>query len=91
MDEKNYQTIIWKIEKYLKKYKLKEEKFYKLKSNNKKLLIIKRNKMESILSLIYEYLLSGHFRLEITLTKLKKRYYWPKIKNDIKNYIQTYN
>jgi len=47
--------------------------------------------MESILSLIYEYLLSGHFRLEITLTKLKKRYYWPKIKNDIKNYIQTYN
>jgi len=75
MDEKNYQTIIWKIEKYLKKYKLKEEKFYKLKSNNKKLLIIKRNKIESILSLTHKHLLFGYFRLETTLIKLKKRYY----------------
>ncbi len=45
--------------------------------------------MEPILSLAHEHLLSRHFGLEATLTKLKERYYWPKMKNDIKSYIQT--
>ncbi len=86
-NEENYQTIIQEIEKYLKKYKLKEGKFYKLKSNNKELLVIRRNKMEPILSLAHKHLLSGYFRLETTLTKLKERYYWPKMRKDIKSYI----
>ncbi len=89
MDKKNYQTIIQKIEKYLDKYKLKEKKLYKLKPNNKELLLIRRFEIEPILSLTYDYLLSGHFEIESTLIKLKERYYWPKIRNDIKSYIQT--
>src|SRR6266498_36214 len=36
-----------------------------------------------------EHPLSGHFGLEATLIKLKERYYWPKMKNDVKSYIQT--
>jgi len=79
--------MIREIEKYSEKYKLKEEKLYKLKLNDKELLIIKRNEMKLILSLAYEHLLSGHFGLETTLTKLKERYYWPKMRNDIKGYI----
>ncbi len=75
MNEKSYQDIIWEIEKYFKKYKLKEEELYWLKSNNKELLIIQRNEMEPILSLTHEHLLFGHFELETTLTKLKKKYY----------------
>src|SRR6266498_2776002 len=47
--------------------------------------------MELILSLVHEHPLSEHFRLEATLTKLKERYYWPKMKYDIKSYIQTYD
>ncbi len=89
MDEKNYQIIIRKIEKYLEKYKLKEEKLYWLKSNNKELLIIRRNEIEPILSLVYKHLLSRYFRLETTLTKLKERYYWSKMRNNIKSYIYT--
>ncbi len=50
---------------------------------------MKRNEIEPILSLAHEHPLSGHFGLEATLTKLKERYYWPKMKNDIKSYIQT--
>ena len=50
---------------------------------------MKRNEIEPILSLAHEHPLSEHFRLKATLTKLKKRYYWPKIKDDIKSYIQT--
>ncbi len=45
--------------------------------------------MELILSLIHEHSLSKHFRLKATLTKLKEKYYWPKMKYDIKSYIQT--
>ncbi len=50
---------------------------------------MKRNEIEPILFLAYEHPLSGHFELETTLTKLKKRYYWPKMNFDVKSYIQT--
>ena len=88
MDEETYQTLVWDIEKYRDKYKLKEGKLIKIKSD-KELKILKRNEMEPILSLAHEHPLSGHFGLETTLIKLKERYYWPKMKYDIKSYIQT--
>ena len=88
MDEGTYQTIIRDIEKYHRKYELKEGRLVKIKLN-KKLKVIRRNELELILSLAHEYLLSGHFGLEATLSKLKERYYWPKMKDDIKSYIQT--
>jgi len=75
MDEENYQIIIRKIEKYPNKYKLKKGKLYRLKPNNKELLIIRRFKMEPILTLAYDHPLFEHFEIESTLTKLKERYY----------------
>ncbi len=86
MDEETYQTLVRDIEKYHDKYKLKEGKLIKIKSD-KELKVLKKNEIEPILSLAYEYLLSGHFGLEAILTKLKERYYWPKMKDDIKSYI----
>jgi len=74
MDEETYQTLMWDIEKYHDKYKIKEGKLIKIKPN-KELKVLKRNEIEPILSLSYEHLLSEHFGLEATLTKLKKRYY----------------
>src|SRR6266498_1966822 len=88
MDEETYQTLVRDIKKYHDKYKLKEGKLIKIKLN-KELKVLKRNKIELILSLAYEHSLSGHFGLEATLGKLKERYYWPKMKYDIKSYIQT--
>ncbi len=49
---------------------------------------MKRNEIEPILSLAHEHPLSDHFGLEAILGKLKERYYWPKMKYDIKSYIQ---
>src|SRR6266498_3992405 len=88
MDEGTYQTIIRDIEKYHEKYELKEERLVKIRLN-KELKVLKRNEIEPILSLAHEHPLSGHFGLEATLNKLKERYYWPKMKDDIKSYIQT--
>ncbi len=88
MDEGTFQTIIRDIEKYHGKYKLKEGRLVKIRLN-KELKILKRNEIEPILSLVHEHPLSGHFGLEATLNKLKERYYWPKMKDDIKSYIQT--
>src|SRR6266511_3678191 len=88
MDEETYQTLIQDIEKYHGKYKLKEGKLIKIKSD-KKLKVLKRNEIEPILSLAHEHPLSEHFGLEATLSKLKERYYWPKMKDDIKSYVQT--
>src|SRR6266511_1152831 len=88
MDEGTYQTIIQNIEKYHGKYKLKKGKLVKIRLN-KELKVLKRNEMKPILSLTHEYPLSGYFKLEATLSKLKEKYYWPKMKDDIKSYIQT--
>src|SRR6266542_2174090 len=88
MDKETYQILVRDIEKYHDKYKLKEGKLIKIKSN-KELKVLKRNEIEPILSLVHEHLLSEHFGLEAILTKLKERYYWPKMKDDIKSYIQT--
>ncbi len=90
MDEGTYQTIIWDIEKYHRKYELKEGRLVKIRLN-KELKVLKRNEIEPILSLVHEHPLSGHFGLEATLSKLKERYFWPKMKDDIKSYIQTYD
>ncbi len=88
MDKETYQTLVRDIEKYHDKYKIKEGKLIKIKPN-KELKVLKRNEIELILSLSHEHPLSEHFGLEATLTKLKERYYWPKMKNDVKSYIQT--
>src|SRR6266498_354533 len=88
MDEGTYQTIIQDIEKYHGKYELKEGRLVKIRLN-KELKVLKRNEMEPILSLAHEHPLLGHFGLEATLSKLKERYYWPKMKDDIRSYIQT--
>src|SRR6266542_1945066 len=88
MDKEIYQTLVRDIEKYHDKYKLKEGKLIKIKPN-KELKVLRRNEIEPILSLAHEHPLSGYFGLEATLTKLKERYYWPKMKNDVKSYIQT--
>ena len=88
MDEETYQTLVRDIEKYHGKYELKERRLVKIRLN-KELKVLKRNEMEPILSLAHEHPLSGHFGLEATLGKLKERYYWPKMKYDIKSYIQT--
>ena len=86
MDEETYQILVRDIEKYHDKYKLKEGKLVKIKLN-KELKVLKRNEMEPILSLLHEHPLSGHFGLEATLIKLKERYYWLKMKYNIKSYI----
>src|SRR6266511_4504594 len=88
MDEGTYQTIIRDIEKYHGKYEIKEGRLVKIRLN-KELKVLKRNEMKPILSLTHEHPLSGYFKLEATLSKLKERYYWPKMKDDIKSYIQT--
>ena len=87
MDEETYQTLVRDIEKYHGKYKLEEGKLVKIKLN-KELKVLKRNEIEPILFLAHEHPLSGHFELKATLGKLKKRYYWPKMKYDIRSYIQ---
>ena len=74
MDEETYQILVRDIEKYHGKYKLKEGKLVKIKSN-KELKVLKRNEIEPILSLAHEHSLSGYFGLEATLGKLKERYY----------------
>jgi len=105
MDDKTYQEIFNYLKnqtlpselpkKYCKnfitktsKYKLKNNILYRNKNNNL-LRVIRRYELEPILYMMHDDPTSGHLGTEIVYNKIKERYYWPKMYNDIKVYIKS--
>ena len=40
---------------------------------------------------MYDNLTAGYFVMEIMYKKIKEKYYWPKIYEDIKIYVESYD
>src|SRR6266542_7033614 len=79
-----------RFENKVKRYLLINNQLY-YKKEKKKLKVIKRFELELILYTLHDDLTAGHFVTEIIYNKIKERYYWPKIYEDIKIYIEFYN
>ncbi len=79
-----------RFENKVKRYLLINNQLY-YKKEKKKLKVIKRFELELILYMMHDDLTAGHFVTEIIYNKIKERYYWPKIYEDIKIYIEFYN
>src|SRR6185437_14449424 len=50
--------------------------------------VIKRWELEPLLYMLHDHPISAHFGIERTVAKAKKKYYWPKMKEDIEIYIK---
>src|SRR2546423_124142 len=101
MDEKLYQEIYEEVNnkneeelnEKLKKYKIKEGILYrKDKQDNKKLLkVIRRHELEVVMFIMHDHPISAHFASRTTFEKMKERYYWPRMYDDIKIYVDSCN
>src|ERR1044071_5327925 len=75
-----------RIKRKLEKYELKEGKLYRKNRNRR---IIPRYDLEVVLYLGYNDPIAGHLRSEKCYNKLKEKYYWKQMKEDIEQYIKS--
>jgi Integrase zinc binding domain/Integrase core domain len=69
---------------------LNDQLFKKNRDNpNRPIKVVKENEVEGILYHSHSDPLAGHFSLEETYRKVKIRYYWPQMFNDVREYVQS--
>src|ERR1043166_3093043 len=72
----------------IKNYEIKNRQLYRQKEN-RSLKVIKRYELEPLFKMIHDDSTAGHFATEIMYQKIKERYYWPKLYDDIKTYVKS--
>src|SRR6266542_6014392 len=77
-----------RFENKVKRYSLINNQLY-YEKGEKKLKVIKRFELKPILYMMHDDLIAGHFATEIMYNKIKERYYWPKMYEDIKIYVES--
>ena len=87
MDEQEYKKIIKNIEKE-KKYVIKKGILFRRKKEQE-LQVIQRYELEGLMYMMHDHPLSAHFAEEATYEKIRERYYWKKMREDIKEYVKT--
>src|SRR6185436_4471516 len=55
------------------------------------LKVIRRSEFEDLIKIMHNYPISGHMGINTTYNKIKERYYWNQIYDDIKEYIKTFD
>ena len=61
----------------------------RFESNSQK-LAIPRSYVQQVLELEHDSPLAGHMGQRITISKIKSKYWWPKMHSDIIKYIKSY-
>src|SRR6266542_3498026 len=87
MEEKEYNKIVENIKKE-EKYEWKEGILYR-KKKEKELQVIRRWEMEGVLYMMHDHPISAHFGIRTTYEKIKERYYWKGIKEDVETYVKS--
>ena len=55
---------------------------------DKLLRVIRRNEMEPVLYMMHSDPTGGHLATEAMFSKIRTRYFWPKLYEDIRNYVK---
>jgi hypothetical protein len=87
MNNEEYQRIIKNIN-HENKYELENDILYRIK-DNKRLKVVKRHELEGAMYLMHDHPTAAHFGIESTYNRVKERYYWKGMKNDIHEYVKT--
>ena len=72
-----------------KHYYIQNNKLYRKNKNNFQQRVITPKHVETILYNLHKDMTGAHLGIESTYEKIKERYYWPKMYNDIRNYIES--
>ena len=98
MDEEKYQEIIKILigketensEKIRTERKYEYEKGILWKKNkDKRKRILRRHEVEPVMYMVHDDPIEGHFSSRIMYKKIKERYYYPRMKEKIEEYVET--
>src|ERR1051325_2149913 len=86
-NEKEKQQILRQSKNYI----VKNNFLYKLDKNNKNsfIRVVKTNELDSVLYMFHDDPLGGHFATDSMFNKIRTRYYWPQMYEDIKKYVKS--
>ena len=93
----NSQTILnlplqkqQQIQKQAKNFKIQHDLLYKVQPKSQKLIRVVRSfEMDPVLFMFHNDPTAAHASKEQMFNKMKERYYWPQMFEDIKNYVLT--
>lgn len=69
---------------------LNDQLYKKNKDNpNRPIRVVKENEVEEILHHMHSDPLAGHFSIDESYRRIKIRYYWPQMFNDVRHYVRT--
>jgi hypothetical protein len=89
MEEGEYNKIVNNIEKD-GNHEIVNGILYR-KNKDKRLRVIKRDELEGVLYMLHDHTTAGHFGKKATYEKVKERYYWKNMKDDVEKYVKTCN
>ena len=87
MDNDNYNKIIENIHEN-PKFRIKENQLYRVKGE-KLLKVINKYEVGGLLYMMHDHELSAHFGIRATQDKVREKYWWSKMKEDIENYVRS--
>ena len=76
---------------FCKVFELKNNYLYRRdkRKNGNLLRVIRRYEMEPVLYMTHNDPTAAHFGIEIMFNKIRDRYFWPKMYEDIRNYVKS--
>ena len=87
MNEEDYKKIIKNISQE-KNYMIKDDVLYK-DTSGKLLRVIRRHEFEGLMYIFHDHQLSAHFGIQATYDKIKEKYWWKGMLNNITTYIKS--
>jgi len=94
LDENLTKTEKQKLIRKTRYYQIINEQLYKKprKGNNPGLLkVLRRSEFDTLMKIMHDHPTGGHMGIESTYNKIKERYYWNQMFEDIREYIKTCN
>src|SRR5436853_697372 len=90
---KIYECLQGKVDdkKYWKRantFEVKNGKLYKKKKDSRILRVLQEDETETVLYMVHNHEMGGHFGIDTTYNKIAKRYYWKGIYEDTKEYVK---
>src|SRR3989440_5509274 len=77
-----------KLQKQLNTFEVKNGKLYKKKKDSKIVRVLQKDETETILYMVHNHEMGGHFGIDSTYNKIAERYYWKGMYEDTKKYIK---
>jgi len=75
---------------------VKQSRYFEIKNNylykhvrQKLLRVIRSHEMEAVLYMMHNDPTAGHFAVDIMFDKIKERYYWPQLYENIREYVRS--